>query len=58
MHGATRTTRDIDLLVPGDRVMAILDDVRPLGFVFAAIPMTFDAGTPGSRSTPRRRGGS
>lgn len=42
IHGATRTTKDIDLLVSEDDVDAILDLVRPLGFRFAALPMTFD----------------
>ena len=34
-------------------VDAILDAVRPLGFKFAAIPMTFDAGTPRERKVQR-----
>lgn len=53
IHGATRTTRDIDLLVPGERLTAVLDAVRPLGYVFAALPMTFDAGTPKERLVQR-----
>lgn len=45
IHGATRTTKDIDLLVAEADVEQILDVVRPLGFRFAALPMTFDEGT-------------
>jgi hypothetical protein len=53
IHGATRSTKDIDLLVlPGD-VARVLDAVRPLGYVFAAIPMTFGEGTPGERHVQR-----
>jgi hypothetical protein len=53
IHGATRTTKDIDLLVPSDRVDMILEAVRPLGYAFAALPMTFDQGTPRERHVQR-----
>ena len=53
IHGATRTTKDIDLLVPGDRVADVLEAVRPLGYAFAALPMTFDLGTPRERHVQR-----
>lgn len=53
IHGATRTTKDIDLLVARSDVPRVLDAVRPLGFVYAALPMTFDAGTPRERHVQR-----
>ena len=53
IHGATRTTKDIDLLVPAAEVPRILEVVRGLGYVFAALPMTFDAGTPKERHVQR-----
>lgn len=53
IHGATRTTKDIDILVPRDRVEEVLELVRPLGYLFAALPMTFDAGTDEERHVQR-----
>jgi len=53
IHGATRTTQDIDLLIPSGRVGDVLDAVRPLGYTFAALPMTFDRGTPRERHVQR-----
>ena len=53
IHGATRTTKDIDLLVHPADVPRIIEVVRPLGYVFAALPMTFDAGTPRERHVQR-----
>lgn len=53
IHGATRSTKDIDLLVARQDVPRVLDAVRPLGFVFAALPMTFDAGTERERHMQR-----
>ena len=53
VHGAIRSTKDIDLLVlPGD-VARVLEAVRPLGYAFAALPMTFEAGTPRERNVQR-----
>src|SRR5215510_13425260 len=53
LYGATRSTKDIDLLVlPADLPRA-LDAVRPLGYVFPAFPMTFDAGTERERHVQR-----
>jgi hypothetical protein len=53
IHGATRTTKDIDVLVaPGDVPRAIAA-VAPLGFSFVALPMTFDAGTAKERHVRR-----
>jgi hypothetical protein len=53
IHGATRTTKDIDILVRRPDVARALDAVRPLGFVYAALPLTFEAGTPRERHVQR-----
>ena len=53
IYGATRTTKDIDLLVAAPDVARVLELLRPLGYVFAALPMTFDAGTPSERKVQR-----
>ena len=53
IHGATRSTRDIDLLVDAADVPRILEVLRPLGYLFAALPMTFDAGTERERRVQR-----
>jgi hypothetical protein len=53
IHGATRSTKDIDLLVHRDDVHRILEAVRPLGYAYAALPMTFDAGTEKERHVQR-----
>lgn len=53
MHGATRSTRDLDVLVAPNEIPRVLDLVRPLGYAFAALPMTFDAGTPRERHVQR-----
>lgn len=53
MYGATRSTKDIDILVMPADVSAALDAVRPLGYAFAALPMTFDAGTERERHVQR-----
>ena len=53
IHGATRTTKDIDVLVARDDLARALDVVRPLGYAFAALPMTFDAGTARERHVQR-----
>ena len=53
IHGATRTTKDIDLLLPAAEVPRAMELVRRLGYVFAALPMTFDAGTPKERHVQR-----
>lgn len=53
IHGATRSTRDIDILIaPGDLDHA-LDVIRPLGYKFVALPMTFDEGTDRERHVQR-----
>ncbi len=53
IHGATRSTKDIDLLIARVDVPAALAAVRPLGFEYPALPMTFDAGTERARSIQR-----
>jgi hypothetical protein len=53
IHGATRTTKGIDLLVAGADVPRILEVVRPLGYAYAALPMTFDEGTIRERHVQR-----
>ena len=53
VHGAPRTTKDIDILIGRDDVARVLDAVRPLGYTFVALPMTFDAGTERERHVQR-----
>jgi hypothetical protein len=53
IHGATRTTKDIDLLVAASEVPRILELVRRHGYLFAALPMTFEGGTPRERHVQR-----
>ena len=45
LHGAVRSTKDIDLLVRSPDLDRILDTLRPIGWKFPAFPMTFDRGT-------------
>lgn len=40
IHGATRSTKDLDLLVRAEDVARILDLVRPLGYAFAELPIS------------------
>lgn len=53
IHGAPRTTRDIDLVVDDSQVEAVLEAVRPIGYRFAAAPMIFDRATPAERRVQR-----
>jgi len=53
IHGAVRTTKDIDILIERTDVARTLEVVRPLGYVFAALPTTFDAGTNRERHVQR-----
>ena len=53
VHGATRTTKDIDILVARADLARALDAVRPLGYAFPALPMTFEAGTERERHVQR-----
>lgn len=52
-HGAPRSTKDIDLVVRRDDVPHVLAVVKPLGYLFAALPMVFDAGTERERHVQR-----
>lgn len=53
IHGATRSTRDIDILVAPEDVAAVLEAIRPLGYTFVALPMVFDEGTERERHVQR-----
>jgi hypothetical protein len=53
VHAAVRTTKDIDLLVRRADLPPILDAVRTLGYSFAALPRTFEQGTPRERHLQR-----
>jgi hypothetical protein len=53
VHGAVRSTKDLDLLVLPDDVARVLEVVRPLGYAFVALPMTFEAGTARARNVQR-----
>ncbi|MEO8551425.1 MAG: nucleotidyltransferase family protein [Kofleriaceae bacterium] len=52
-HGAVRTTKDIDVLIAPEDVARAVEVVRPLGYTFAALPMTFEEGTPRERHVQR-----
>jgi hypothetical protein len=53
IHGAVRSTEDIDILVAPEDVARVIELVRPLGYTFAAGPMTFEANTPRTRHVQR-----
>jgi len=53
VYGATRSTKDIDILIESADVQRALDAVRPLGYVFLALPLTFDSGTERERHVQR-----
>ncbi|MDX2020993.1 MAG: hypothetical protein SF187_12200 [Deltaproteobacteria bacterium] len=53
IFGATRTTKDIDILIRPDDLEDALDAIRPLGYKFAALPMVFDEGSPRERHVQR-----
>lgn len=53
VHGYTRFTDDIDILILPTDVSRALEAVRPLGFDLAANPMTFGADTPKERHIQR-----
>jgi hypothetical protein len=53
IYGATRSTKDIDVLVGPEDLARTLDAVRPLGYAFAALPMVFDEGTERERHVQR-----
>ena len=52
-HGATRSTKDIDILIDPADLARAMDLLRPLGYAFAAFPMVFDEGTERSRKVQR-----
>lgn len=52
-HGAPRSTKDIEIIVAAEDLQLALDAVRPLGYAFPALPMTFDAGTERERNVQR-----
>jgi hypothetical protein len=53
IHGATRSTKDIDILIAPADVERALEAVRPLGYKFAALPLVFDEGTARERHVQR-----
>jgi len=53
VHGATRSTKDIDVLVAPEDLSRALDAVRPLGFQYAALPLVFEEGTARERHVQR-----
>jgi hypothetical protein len=53
IHGATRSTKDLDILVAPADVDRALDAVRPIGYKFAALPLVFDEGTARERHVQR-----
>lgn len=53
IHGATRSTKDIDILIAPADLDKALDVVRPIGFKFAALPLVFDEGTAHERHVQR-----
>jgi hypothetical protein len=53
IHGATRSTKDIDILIRPFDVDQALDAVRPLGYKFAALPLVFDEGSARERHVQR-----
>lgn len=52
-YGAPRSTEDLDIIVFPIDVTRVLDAVRPLGYVFAALPLRFDEGTERERVVQR-----
>lgn len=52
-HGATRSTKDIDIAIARDHLAGALAAVAPLGYTIPSGPMTFGAGTPAERHVQR-----
>ena len=52
-YGATRSTKDIDVLVSLDDLPRALEAVQPLGYTLAALPLVFDEGTNKERHVQR-----
>lgn len=53
IHGAPRSTEDIDILIAAADVPRALEAVRPLGYAIPALPMVFEYGTPRERHVQR-----
>ncbi len=53
VHGAVRSTKDIDMLVREGDLARVLQILEPLGWRFRAAPMTFGHGTIGERRLQR-----
>lgn len=53
VHGAPRTTKDIDLIIDAEQVDAVLELLHPLGYRFRAAPMVFDRGAEAERTIQR-----
>ncbi len=53
VHGATRSTKDIDLLVLPQDLPRVLEAIRAIGYAFAALPTTFEEGTERERHVQR-----
>lgn len=52
-HGATRSTKDIDIAIAREHLSGALAAVAPLGYTIVAGPMTFAAGTASERHVQR-----
>ncbi len=52
-YGAPRSTDDLDILVAPEDVPDALEAVRPLGYLFAALPLRFEEGTHRERTVQR-----
>lgn len=53
IHGAPRTTRDIDLVIGDGELDRVLETLRPIGYRFVAAPMVYDRGTETERTLHR-----
>ncbi len=53
IHGATRSTKDIDFLISERDLPRALEAIRPLGYGFVALPMVFEEGTARERHVQR-----
>jgi hypothetical protein len=53
IHGSTRSTKDIDILIAPSDLETALEAVRPIGYKFAALPLVFDEGTARERHVQR-----
>lgn len=52
-YGATRSTKDIDVVIAREHLAAALAAVAPLGYTIPAGPITFGAGTSHERHVQR-----